>query len=251
MADLREGLLKGIVEAFAHIVQARNKQRGSIFDDVVKGRFETLRHIHRSFHTSLGPVRITLAELEEEIRHRGDDVEKKLSTFYTLVHDLEASRYLGRPERRELYERCQFLARSGFRFSGLTEPLDETERHLVTLFMNDVCAYFANNDKYEHEYGNTIGGLAGFADFWLNIRAPSVDDLIDVRARLDGVISRMEERWAMVIQDFSRIEASLRNNVRTGSDDLGPPSTGIASRLSRREPSSSLPPPLEGSICAA
>jgi hypothetical protein len=251
MPDLRVGLLKGIVEAFAHVVQARGKQRESVFETVVQGRFETLRHIHRSFHSSLGPVRTALTSLERELRTESIRVKAKLTAFSALVRELEADRYLGRPTRRELFESCQFLARSGFRFSSLTEPLDQIERQLVTLFMNDVCAYFASNDSYEHEYGNTVAALLSLSEMWLAERAPSAEDAADTRARLDGVIARMEERWAKVIRDFSRLEASVRNNVSVDSDDLDPPSALLSKRVSSAVAPTLLIAPYGRQICAA
>jgi hypothetical protein len=223
MADLKEGLLKGIVEAFVHVVQARSRQRRSVFEAVIQGRFETLCHVHHSFHSSLGPIRTVLSCVEEELRFGGVNVKVKVQTLSRLVGELEAERYLGRPERRELFERCQFLARSGFRFSGLTEPLDQVERRLVTLFMNDVCSYFASNERYQHEYGNAVGALLSLAEMWLTARAPLEEDVAYVRRQLDRVIVRMEERWAKVVEDFSRLELSLKNNMAVDSDDPEPP----------------------------
>jgi hypothetical protein len=221
MPDLRIGLLKAIVDAFARVIQDRGKQRQSVFEAIVLIRFDTLRHIHRDFHSSLLPLDRALSGIETEIHVGGGKVRSKLKQLAKLLSEVDAARYLSQPERRELFDSCQFLARSSFQFSGLPQPLNEEERGLVTLFMNDVCAYFLSNDRYQHEYGNTISALAGLVDMWMTRNTPTTADIADTRGRLDAIVGRMAERWTKVVEDFSRIEASLKANVR-----IDPPNRG-------------------------
>lgn len=219
MADYASGLSE-LFSAFAKALRHRSESRASIFEVLIKRRFEALHEVHGDFHKSLIPVDVALRAIEMALRD-GKPVSDDLVSLDSLLSELHQGRQTTQPERRALHAETLSLLRSGLCFSGLTQPLRPDERTLMIAFMSAVCAYFETHGRYEHHYGTTLGALISRTEAWRLGYSFTGQTVSQVRLDLARAVDQMTANWSAAAAAHGRLEACLRFDLQASDDPPG------------------------------